>query len=171
MTDRDGGRDDGSGDGGPIRFWLPPLRLPPLFPDRFRVALPARPRGRPRVLLAAAVADLADATLLLGGAPVPGYARALGVAVLGWALLGRRGTLALWELGAVALFRPAAAAPTLTLLAGLEFLGLGNPEQVQGDAEREREPPDEREHRSPVERQPPADPQDAEEDQRAHDVD
>lgn len=139
-------RDDG------IRFTLPPIRLPPLFPGEFRLRIPAaeRPRTpvtRRRLLAAAALADLLDGALAVSVAsPVPAYARALAVAVLGVLLVGRAGLLALWEVVVVALGAPlAAAAPTLTALLALDFLRLGDPEQVQGDAQREGEPPDDRE--------------------------
>jgi len=139
------GTDGDDGDDSGVRSWLPPIRLPPLFPDRTSIVLPAGPSGRPRLLAAALLADTLDAVLLLGGAPVPDVPRALGVVVLAGALLGWRGALAGWELVAAAFLPVAAAFPTLTVLAVSDLVGLGYPEEVDGDAEREGEPPDQRE--------------------------
>jgi hypothetical protein len=135
---------EGDDEDGGVRFWLPPIRLPPLFPDGVALVLPAGPSGRPRLLAAAVLADGVDAALLLGGAPIPGYARAVGVVALAGVLLGRRGVLAGWELLAAAVLPVAAVFPTLTALL-VDLVGLGHPEEIEGDAEREGEPPDERE--------------------------
>jgi hypothetical protein len=144
----DGGDGEEDRDGG----WglsLPPIRLPRVVSLPFRLPIPRRPRSPPtrrRLLAVALVVDAVDAVLALQVGTSGQYARALAVVVAALVLVGRRGVLAGWEVAAVAAGVPiTGVVPTLTALAGLDLVGLGHPEEVQGDAEREGEPPDQRE--------------------------
>jgi hypothetical protein len=140
---RDGDEDDS------WNLSLPPVRLPRVVSLPFRLPELRRPRSPPtrRRLFAVALAvDAVDAALAFQVGPVGQYARSALVVLVALALFGRRGVLAAWEVIAVVVGVPAVGvAPTLGALAGLDLLGLGHPEEVQGDAEREGEPPDQRE--------------------------
>lgn len=132
MSDRDDRDDrDGSDDGererdggGGLGFSLPPVRLPPLFPEDLRVVflLPGRPGGvavsRRGLLAAAAVFDLVDAALALSvGTPVVAWGRTVAGALLASLFVGGYGALAVWEVAAVAAGYPAlTVAPTLSAL-------------------------------------------------------
>ena len=107
-----------------LGFSLPPIRLPPLFPDSLRVVLPApgvgpiRVSGR-AVLFGALVFDLVDAALALWGADgVLVWVRGVAGVVLGVVVAGPVGLVAAWEpLAAAAGYGVLAVVPTLTLLA------------------------------------------------------
>ncbi|MFB6106886.1 MAG: hypothetical protein ABEJ70_07930 [Halobacteriaceae archaeon] len=126
MTDGAGRDADGEDrDGGRLGFSLPPLRLPPLFPERLRVVLPA---PKPRVVasgwsaLAVAVGfDVADAALALAGPPWTAWLRPLVGAAVGTTFLGPLAVVHCWELLAVA-DPPLGAVPTLTVLVFLRAL-------------------------------------------------
>jgi hypothetical protein len=135
-----------------FRITLPPITLPDFFPEGFRPNF--RPAERVRtpgaspltVLALALLLDAADAALVLAGAG--GALPALLTAVLAVVLLGKLGALQLWEVLPVLLapLSPLGAFPTLTALALLQLrgelhvLGVGHPEHVEGDAEREGQP-------------------------------
>lgn len=151
MADRD--------DDSRLRFTLPPMSLPPVtLPDRIRLILPAferperpsRVRVRTRSVVAALlVLDAFDALLALRGSPVPWLRVVVGAVVTG-VIVGPVGVAYLWEGIAVAAgagWLAVVPSATLLLLARLvrkvNLLGRWHPEQVDGDAEREREYPDE----------------------------
>lgn len=96
------------------RFWLPPIRLPPFFPEDFELVfpLPGRRRGTRLgtgwVLVLAAVVDLFDVAVALttsGPALFAGTAVAFLLAVV---FAGGYGLVAMWEVLAVLAGVPAA---------------------------------------------------------------
>ena len=120
-ADRERGRQDG---GGRLSFSLPPIRLPPLFPEDFRLLWPApgegpRRRVSKRAVLAALVCfDLADAALALAidGGAVTGV-RVVGGALVAATTFGTLGVAYVWEaVAALAGFGDITAVPTLTAL-------------------------------------------------------
>jgi hypothetical protein len=158
--------DDDSG----LGFTLPPMRLPPVtLPERVRLVfplfeLPERPERSSRVrvrtkhLVAVLLLfDLLDAILAVWfGSPVP-WVRALVGVGLTALLVGPVSLLYLWEpLAAVFGVGWLAVVPSATLLLfvrvvrQLDFLGRRHPEQVDGNAERERKHPNEDEGGSDV---------------------
>lgn len=128
----DGGNADGwtgeDGDGG-FSLRLPPIRLPPLFPEDFRVLWPSpgeKLHGRVthRVVAVALVAfDLVDAALAVTvDSAVLAGVRVVGGALLAATTFGTAGVLYVWEAAAVlAGVGELTAVPTLTalLVAGL----------------------------------------------------
>lgn len=105
------------------RFWLPPIRLPPFFPEAFELGFPLPGRrqgtrlGTGWVLVLAAVVDLLDAALVLtadGAALFAGTVVAFLFAVV---FAGGYGLLAIWEVVAVLTGVPAATVvPTVLVL-------------------------------------------------------
>jgi hypothetical protein len=107
---------------------LPPLNLPPLFPEDFRILWPGggdRPRGRVSlrtVAVAVLAFDLLDAFLALsvgaaGDAALVTAVRTVGGSVLAVTLLGPVGALYVWEPMASLLgFGALTALPTLSVL-------------------------------------------------------
>jgi hypothetical protein len=125
---------DGSGGGGNgdrrFSFSLPPIRLPPMFPDRFRVLWPVGgggPTTRASRLTAAAALvtfDLADAALALAvDAPAVAAARVVGGSLVAAGAFGLPGLLYAAEGAAVLAGVPEfTVAPTLTLLLVVRLL-------------------------------------------------
>lgn len=120
---RDG--DDGDDASSGFSFSLPPIRLPPLFPERFRVLWPAGaggPSTRPSPLAATAglvAFDAADAALAVWGtdAAVVAGARVLAGSLVAGAAFGLPGALYALEAAAVLTGAGALTAfPTLTAL-------------------------------------------------------
>jgi hypothetical protein len=136
MSDEDGGRTSGDEDGGRtsgdeddgFSLQLPPLDLPPLFPEDFRILWPGggdRPGGRVslRIVVVAVVAfDLLDAFLAVtvdptANAAVVTAARTVGGALLAATMFGPLGLPYLWEPVAALLgFGQLTAVPTLSVL-------------------------------------------------------
>ncbi|WP_336036267.1 hypothetical protein [Halobacterium yunchengense] len=119
-TDGDDTVDDG--DGG-FSLSLPPIRLPPLFPEDFRVLWPVggRPRGRVsrRGVAAALLAfDAVDAALALTvDAAAVTAVRVVAGSLVAAAAFGALGVAYVWEAAAaLAGAGELGAAPTLTLL-------------------------------------------------------
>jgi len=130
-------RDDDSGDSDRadsddrrFSFSLPPIRLPPMFPDRFRVLWPGggdgpSTRASPLTAAAALVAfDLVDAALALAvDAPTVAAARVLAGALVAAGAFGLPGLLYAAEAVAVlGGFAGLTVAPTLTLLLVVRLL-------------------------------------------------
>jgi len=107
--DRRADGDDGDDSSPRLSFSLPPVRLPPLFPERFRVLWPGGgggPTRRPSrgTAIAALVAfDLADAALAVwvADAPVVAGTRVLAGSVVAGAAFGLPGALYALEAAAV----------------------------------------------------------------------
>ncbi|EFW94059.1 hypothetical protein ZOD2009_02910 [Haladaptatus paucihalophilus DX253] len=158
--------DDDSG----LGFTLPPMHLPPLsLPEQIRLVvplfkLPERPerssqvRVRTKYLVAALLLfDLLDAILAVGlGSPAPWLRALVGVGLTA-TLIGPASLLYLWEPLAVVFgvgWVTVVPSATLLLLTRVvrqfDLLGRRHPEQVDGDAERERKHPDEDEGGSDV---------------------
>lgn len=122
---RDGSETDDDDASRDFSFSLPPIRLPPLFPERFRVLWPGgggRPSARPSRVTAIAglvAFDLADAALAVWAtdAPAVAGARVLAGSLVAGAAFGLPGALYALEaaavLGGVGLLT---AFPTLTAL-------------------------------------------------------
>ena len=111
MTDDDRG----------LTFRLPPLRLPPLFPDTLRIRLPApgfragRELSTGWVLSVCLVFDLFDMALALTVSGPVDLVRTLGGALIAVIVAEAVGTLYLWEVLAVlAPVTHLTVAPTLT---------------------------------------------------------
>jgi hypothetical protein len=141
MSDGDGGRNSGDdddtepNDGNPgFSLELPPLNLPPLFPEDFRLRWPGggdRPRGRVSrriVVLAVLAFDLFDAILALSAdaavdAAVVTAVRTVGGAVLAATLFGPLGLPYLWEpFAALVGCGQLTVLPTLSVLLLAHFL-------------------------------------------------
>lgn len=147
MTDDD--RTQGS-DGGPeqpsvddssrgITFRLPPIQLPPLFPDQLRIVLPlpgyrhGRSLSAGWVLVVALVFDALDATLALTATGPVDLVRTGGGTVLAVLATGWMGGLYVVELIAVILGVPAVTAfPSLAVLA---FVRMGVERRRQPERE------------------------------------
>lgn len=127
--------DDAADRSGRLGFRLPPVRLPPLFPDDFRIVLPASDGARridvPAPLLFAAVLafDALDAALALGLAgPAgvaggPGWARVVVGTVFAALVADVYGVLYVWEGVAIATGAGAlTAVPSLALLTAVRAL-------------------------------------------------
>jgi len=109
--DRSADGDDDDDDDSPPRFSfsLPPIRLPPLFPERFRVLWPGGsdgPTHRPSRATAVAglvAFDLADAALAVRAADAPAVAgaRVLAGSLVAGAAFGLPGALYALEAAAV----------------------------------------------------------------------
>lgn len=113
-----------------FRFTLPPITLPPMFPEDFRFVIPAVRRrtdgvATRTVLGLAVVLDTLDAALALGAAsgdPALHWVRVGVGTLLAVVLVGTRGLAYGWEVLAVA---GGLAAPTaLPTLTALVLLGL-----------------------------------------------
>lgn len=122
---REGADDSPAG----LSFSLPPIRLPPMFPDRFRVLWPGGggPTTRPSRLTAALALvafDLADAGLALAvDAPAVAAARVVAGALVAGAAFGLPGLLYAAEGAAVLVGAPELTVfPTLTLLLVVRLL-------------------------------------------------
>ncbi len=109
---------------------LPPVRLPSLFPENFRVLWPAPgdgPDSRPSpwtIFAALLLFDVADAALALfvGSAAVTAV-RVVGGALVAAVAFGTLGTVYVWEaVAALAGFGDFTVVPTLTVLALLRLL-------------------------------------------------
>jgi hypothetical protein len=111
-----------------LSFSLPPIRLPPLFPDRFTVRLPVpgfrhgRELSSGWTLLVVFGFDVADALLALtvgsaGGFPAVGLVRALGGTAIGATVASWLGLLYAWEVAAVLVGAESlTVVPTLSIL-------------------------------------------------------
>ncbi|MDH5019291.1 hypothetical protein [Halobacterium rubrum] len=101
-----GAGDDASGD---FSFSLPPIRLPPLFPERFRVLWPGGGSGpstrpsRPAAIAGLVAFDLADAALAVWAtdAAVVAGARVLAGSLVAGVAFGLPGALYALEAAAV----------------------------------------------------------------------
>jgi hypothetical protein len=111
------------GDDGRDRGFLPPFRLPPLFPDDFEFSLPIPERvrtGRRGPLLAAALFDTLDAALTT--IPAADLPRTVAGTVLAALLAGVPGVLYTCEVVAAAAGAGAlTVAPTLLVLVALRL--------------------------------------------------
>lgn len=118
-ADRERGRQDA---GGRLSLSLPPIRLPPLFSENFRLLWPAPGEGPRRrvskraVLVALVVFDLADAALALtADAGAVAGVRVVGGALVAATTFGALGTVYVWEaVAALAGFGEFTVVPTLT---------------------------------------------------------
>lgn len=130
--DRDAGDEDATGDrddtdsdrsGGP-RFWLPPVKLPRLFPGDLHLEFPVPVVDRTvsvtgqRLLVAAVLFDLLDAWLALADvSPVVGVTRTAAGTLLAALFAGPVGVAYAWEVAAVAAgVGWATVVPSLTVL-------------------------------------------------------
>lgn len=107
-----------------ISFRLPPIRLPPMFPDRLQVVLPVPGYRHERslsagwVLLVSLLFDALDALLALTVSGPVDLARTGGGTMLALLMGGGFGVLYAWEVLAVLVgFPVATAAPSLVVLA------------------------------------------------------
>jgi len=132
-ADRDGrstdsDRDDGDDRG--LSFSLPPIRLPPMFPERFRVLWPGGGDGpstrasRSTAAAALVAFDLVDAALALAvDAPAVAAARVVAGAVVAAGAFGLPGLLYAAEGAAVLGGVPELTVfPTLTLLLAVRLV-------------------------------------------------
>lgn len=112
VTDsRSGNEDttDGSAETGGFTFRLPPIRLPPLFPDSLRLRLPVpgfrrgRRVGTGWVLLVCLGFDLFDGVLALSVSGPVGLVRTVGGVALAFIVADWIGLLYAWEVAAVLL--------------------------------------------------------------------
>ena len=110
-------------------FRLPPIRLPPLFPDRLRIVLPVPGYRHERslssgwILLVALLFDLLDAILALFTAGPVDLVRTVGGTFLSILVAGWAGAIYGWEVLAVAIGFPAFTAfPSLAVLVIVELL-------------------------------------------------
>lgn len=122
-------------DGDRSRFRLPPIRLPPFFPEDFELVFPAAGRvsgarlGARGVLGLAVLLDVLDAVLALTASGPILLARSFVGFVLAVVVAGPFGLLVVWEPVAVLLGYPGATVLPSVLVAVVLRARYGGPER------------------------------------------
>lgn len=139
QPDPESARDSGDKSSREFSFSLPPISLPPLFPETLEIRLPvpgyrtARTVSVGWTLVAILGYDVADALLALSGSWPVGLVRSVGGLLLGGMIAGPAGAIYVWEVLAVVLGAETVTAFPTLLVVGI--LGSLRKKRVQAESE------------------------------------